>query len=269
MVNGRKGLMARNLQHSSSRHRFRRNSGWFNDSYRHVLARHGVKTGRRVRRPASGFLFIGDKFIPGVGPVRYAAKKSSLTDLDREFVEYMDEIGGMDSGNEIRAVMDEFAEDYTDFGLSREEALMRLRKLLPKSSVAFEKVVSSDDDPDRYFAEKIGLKDGDFEALRGGLAEGMSDEKFDPRQLTIGQRVEMEHTVYPEIAKRISKDHLVEHPQYYDELFKAFPAERKAHGVDSSSSGFGFKDVFRSPFEVIGVVRKDLGDWSVWRNNRE
>lgn len=41
------------------------------------------------------------------------------------------------------------------------------------------------------------------------------DKKFDKRQLAIGTRVEMEHTNSRCLAKKISKTHLHEFPNYY------------------------------------------------------
>ncbi|MBD3227000.1 MAG: hypothetical protein GF329_02345 [Candidatus Lokiarchaeota archaeon] len=54
--------------------------------------------------------------------------------------------------------------------------------------------------------------------LRGGLADKNCPEDFDPKQLEMGIKVEMEHTSDPEIAKEIAMDHLKEHPRYYDYL---------------------------------------------------
>jgi hypothetical protein len=48
-----------------------------------------------------------------------------------------------------------------------------------------------------------------------GKSINQSDEKFDPVQLREGQKVEMEHTQDPVIAKEIAKDHLSEHDSYY------------------------------------------------------
>jgi predicted nucleic-acid-binding Zn-ribbon protein len=44
------------------------------------------------------------------------------------------------------------------------------------------------------------------------------DEEFDKEQLKMGIKVEMEHTDNPELAKKISKDHLLEFPDYYTRL---------------------------------------------------
>lgn len=52
----------------------------------------------------------------------------------------------------------------------------------------------------------------------GGRAAGMSPDMFDPTQLAIGTRVELEHTSDPYIARKIAMDHLVEDPMYYQKL---------------------------------------------------
>jgi hypothetical protein len=58
--------------------------------------------------------------------------------------------------------------------------------------------------------------------LRGGEAEGMYIEDFDPEQLRIGQQHELEHTkVNSYIALLIAADHLAEDPDYYHKLEKA------------------------------------------------
>ena len=45
-------------------------------------------------------------------------------------------------------------------------------------------------------------------------------EKFNPKQLKIGIKVEMEHTKSKKVAERIAKDHLREYPNYYTKLVK-------------------------------------------------
>lgn len=64
--------------------------------------------------------------------------------------------------------------------------------------------------------------------LKGGNAYGMSLKDIKTKwvgygvdlekQLNMGIKVEMEHTDYPEVAKRIAMDHLVEIPDYYTRL---------------------------------------------------
>jgi len=58
------------------------------------------------------------------------------------------------------------------------------------------------------------------QAMEGGLADGMPDDKFDATQLEMGVKVEMEHTNDPKLAKEIAKDHLTEIADYYTRLTK-------------------------------------------------
>jgi len=54
----------------------------------------------------------------------------------------------------------------------------------------------------------------------GGLADSKKDTDFDQKELDMGNKVELEHTKDKELANDISKDHLVEFPNYYTELKK-------------------------------------------------
>lgn len=56
--------------------------------------------------------------------------------------------------------------------------------------------------------------------LPGGRADGKPDSAFNPRALRKGRSHEREHTKSPRIAGEIAKDHLVEDPDYYEELAK-------------------------------------------------
>lgn len=46
------------------------------------------------------------------------------------------------------------------------------------------------------------------------------DNKYDPKELEIGRKVELEHTDNKWIAELISKDHLSDLPDYYSRLTK-------------------------------------------------
>jgi len=59
-----------------------------------------------------------------------------------------------------------------------------------------------------------------MEQIKGGLADGKSDDLFDAEQLQNGISIEMEHTNDEAIAKEIAKDHLTEDPEYYIKLAK-------------------------------------------------
>lgn len=56
--------------------------------------------------------------------------------------------------------------------------------------------------------------------MKGGKGYRKPDKSFNKKQLALGTKIEMEHTNNRRIAKQISKDHLVEHPNYYRELIK-------------------------------------------------
>jgi len=51
-----------------------------------------------------------------------------------------------------------------------------------------------------------------------GRAKGMKPSDFDPKQIEMGQEVEMEHTNKPPVAREIAMDHLTEIPDYYTHL---------------------------------------------------
>jgi hypothetical protein len=44
------------------------------------------------------------------------------------------------------------------------------------------------------------------------------DSDYDPAELALGIKTEMEHTSDPAIAKKIAKDHLDEDPKYYSHM---------------------------------------------------
>jgi len=78
------------------------------------------------------------------------------------------------------------------------------------------------------FANKEGIEPDQFEEhvysiLGSFLGSGKSKTfkgSYDPEQIKIGIKVEMEHTDCPIIAERIAKDHLAEFPDYYTRLQK-------------------------------------------------
>lgn len=53
-----------------------------------------------------------------------------------------------------------------------------------------------------------------------GKHNDIPDSEFDPSELMMGIKVEMEHTDNPIIAKAIAKDHLSELDDYYTRLKK-------------------------------------------------
>lgn len=86
------------------------------------------------------------------------------------------------------------------------------------------------------FAEQSGMDEHKFEEklykfLSSFAAEGESQDfegRYDPEQLAMGVKVEMEHTDDPAIARRIAMDHLAEFPDYYTRLAKMEHEAEKA-----------------------------------------
>ena len=56
------------------------------------------------------------------------------------------------------------------------------------------------------------------DTITGGLGDKKEDSDFDKDSLEQGIKVEMEHTTDKEVAKEITKDHLMEDPEYYTKL---------------------------------------------------
>jgi len=65
-------------------------------------------------------------------------------------------------------------------------------------------------------AFKLALQD----LIPGGKADDKPVSDFSPKQMAMGQKVEMEHTDDPTKAREISRDHLEEFPDYYTRLKK-------------------------------------------------
>lgn len=78
------------------------------------------------------------------------------------------------------------------------------------------------------FAESLGVEHDLLEVkiygvLSSFLSEGRSKNfkgTYDPKEMKMGIKVEIEHTTDPLISEKIAKDHLAEIPDYYTRLFK-------------------------------------------------
>jgi hypothetical protein len=69
--------------------------------------------------------------------------------------------------------------------------------------------------------------------LSGGLADDKSPQEFDPEQIMMGIKVEMEHTDNPMTALEIAMDHLAEFSDYYTRLEKMEKDAEAEHGGES------------------------------------
>ena len=85
------------------------------------------------------------------------------------------------------------------------------------------------DDDIHGLAESLGIDKHKFEEkiyailssfFNAGRHKESPSESIDDEELKKGIKVEMEHTTSPEIARRISLDHLAELPDYYTRLAK-------------------------------------------------
>jgi hypothetical protein len=77
--------------------------------------------------------------------------------------------------------------------------------------------------------------------------------EFD-RQLTIGAKVEMEHTKDPAIARQIATDHLKENPRYYDYLIRM----EKQMATDATSKVVSRTELTGSQISYSPLVGKDV-----------
>ena len=92
----------------------------------------------------------------------------------------------------------------------------------------FKKNPKPTDDEVHSFAESEGINKHKFEEiiyelLGSFLGEGRSKDfkgKYDPEQIKMGIKVEMEHTTSPLLSLKIAQDHLSEFKDYYTRLAK-------------------------------------------------
>ena len=56
--------------------------------------------------------------------------------------------------------------------------------------------------------------------IKGGMSDRSKKSSFNPKDVAAGQKVEMEHTDDPKVAREITRDHLKEDPDYYRKLDK-------------------------------------------------
>lgn len=86
-----------------------------------------------------------------------------------------------------------------------------MNKFLIISNIIIESVIKESQNPDSKVSVNLyGLAD----------RKGFTEQDADPNELMMGVKVEMEHTVDPVIAKKITLDHLAEIPDYYTRLSK-------------------------------------------------
>lgn len=105
------------------------------------------------------------------------------------------------------------------------------------------------------------VRKASLDRMPGGLGDQKDDSDFDKGQLDKGQKVEMEHTDDPEIAREIARDHLTENPKYYDEL-------EKIEGPHGSLSLGRFVRTARA-FTFVRQAAPNAGDWVASKHKRK
>ena len=89
-----------------------------------------------------------------------------------------------------------------------------------QSVISMARSLSSDagQDPKKQEEQEKAAKSERQDILHGGAADEKDYGDFDPEQLKIGIKHEMEHTKSAKIAAEIAMDHLTEDPDYYKKL---------------------------------------------------
>lgn len=81
--------------------------------------------------------------------------------------------------------------------------------------------------------------EGFEDKIAGGKADKSKPEDFDPEQLAMGIKVEIEHTKDLDLAREIAMDHLKEDPKYYTKLKKIEPRHEDVIGGSLGAMGKG------------------------------
>lgn len=138
----------------------------------------------------------------------------------------------------------------------------------PKSKKKPQTTVSIDENGDDEENVEILTKKHDEtgEKLKGGLGDDKSPMNFDPEQVSLGIKVEMEHTDDPMEALEIALDHLTEDPEYYTvkddpEASAQFNAAKDAEEKSEDEPYDSQDDDEEETDELLGFKPKNVGDY--------
>jgi hypothetical protein len=135
----------------------------------------------------------------------------------------------------------------------------------PKAKKKPQTTVNIDENDDEENVEILAQKhDETGEELKGGLGDGKSPMQFDPEQVSLGIKVEMEHTDDPMKALEIALDHLTEDPEYYTvkddpEASAQFNAANDAEEIKTDDEEED--DDEEETDELLGFKPKNVGDY--------
>ena len=105
-------------------------------------------------------------------------------------------------------------------------------------------------------SEDAGWKD----KIPGGLADRKTPADFDPKALSKGMKVELEHVNDRAVAMEIAMDHLAEDKDYYDKLEKMEKS--------SSLSSTALRALVRNPVQIGALTGAGAGALSAGEGNR-
>ena len=88
----------------------------------------------------------------------------------------------------------------------------------------------------------------------GGKGDKKSIKDFNPKEVEMGRKVEMEHTSNPKIAEEILSDHLTENPRYYSKLKESGLADELNKMSRPRITFPNLKDVSTRPDQEIQVT---------------
>ena len=186
-----------------------------------------------------------------IGEARKAGYVDSVVDLDGDLVVTTRPNVSYELKQQIESLGYECEEvDQTNYDDVESVPTYNLRiKMSGKDNPAINNEIPKEESveaPVEKEAEKEEKIDFEKELMEAGESEGAKD-KVNETQLAMGKEVEKEHTTNPEIAEKITRDHLEEIPDYYTHLKEM---EENAKENDAVKSSY-------APFITIDATKKD------------
>lgn len=150
----------------------------------------------------------------------------------------------------------DITQDYNDSGIDKDERITNNSDKWGENPMPYDKEfkesIGDEQGVDDNVEQIVNNKEETGDLLAGGLADNESPKSFDPEQLAIGLKVEMEHTDNPMIAIEIVMDHMIENSDYYTHLNKM------EKDIDIENSETGENDDLTD--ELLGFKSHNVGE---------
>ena len=186
---------------------------------------------------------MGKKFKPKNQMPKKKRKPQTVVKLGEQYEEDDDEYGIPD----LEIPMDKNAEKAARGDIHREIQGSNKGVDQPEWKHSLDKDTKFTD-----MSEEEESEEETGDVLAGGKADDSAPQDFDPEQLAMGLKIEMEHTDDPKLALEIAMDHLVEIADYYTRLEK-MEAEAGV-GEEGESEDDELTD------RLLGYEPKNVGD---------